>query len=136
MTAVMTDLLARLEAGDAALAEVAAGVLIGPDGTLSATGSALREALADLQALDAAAADVRAVADILRRDQKFAPPGRPSLHLVQLRRQQAAVQQAERTARQRAAASAAAFVRAAGLTQKPGQTAGEALAHWLRKLPA
>ena len=132
----MSELIARLEAADPTLAAVAGGVLLGSDGGLSAAGSALRDALADLQALDAAAADVRAVADILRRDQKFSPPGRPSLHLVQLRRQQAAVQQVERAARQRAAASATAFVRGAGLALKPGQTAGEALARWLRQFPA
>ena len=132
----MSELIARLEAADPTLAAVAGGLLLGSDGGLSAAGSALRDALADLQALDAAAADVRAVADILRRDQKFSPPGRPSLHLVQLRRQQAAVQQVERAARQRAAASATAFVRAAGLALKPGQTAGEALARWLRQIPA
>ena len=129
----MSDLYARLEAADAALADVAGGVLIGSDGGLSAAGSALREALADLQALETAGVDVRAVADILRRDQKFSPPGRPSLHLVQLRRQQAAVQQLERAARQRAAASATAFVREAGLALKPGQTAGDALARWLKR---
>ena len=132
----MSELIARLEAADSTLAAVAGGLLLGSDDGLSAAGSALRDALADLQALDAAAADVRAVADILRRDQKFSPPGRPSLHLVQLRRQQAAVQQVERAARQRAAASATSFVREAGLALKPGQTAGEALARWLRQLPA
>ena len=132
----MRELIARLEAADPTLADVAGGVLLDAAGALSVAGVALRNALAALQALDAAAADVRAVADILRRDQKFAPPGRPSLHLVQLRRQQASVQQAERSARQRAAASAAAFVREAGLAPRPGQTAGEALVRWLRQLPA
>lgn len=131
----MKDLLEWLEAADPVLSAVAGGVLLDAAGALSAAGMALRDALADLQALDAAAADVRAVADILRRDQKFSPPGRPSLHLVQLRRQQAAVQQLERAARQRAAASAAAFVREAGIALKPGQAAGEALARWLRQIP-
>ena len=129
----MSELSARLETADPTLADVAGGVLLDAAGGLSAAGAALRQALADLQALEAAGAEVRAVADILRRDQKFAPPGRPSLHLVQLRRQQASVQQAERAARQRAAASATAFVRAAGMALKPGQTAGEALARWRKQ---
>ena len=129
----MSELIARLEAADPTLAAVAGGVLLDAAGGLSAAGAALRDALADLQALAAAGTEVRAVADILRRDQKFAPPGRPSLHLVQLRRQQAVVQQVERAARQRAAASATAFVRAAGIVLKPGQTAGEALARWRKQ---
>ena len=101
---------------------------------------ALREPLRALvsaqQQLLKAEHDVAQVADILRRDQKFAPPGRPSLQLVQLRRQQSAVQQAERVARQVAAASATAFIKQAGLTLKPGVAAGEFLARWVARLPA
>lgn len=132
-------LLARLQAAEPTLATLPGTLLANPDedaGQLSATGQALLQALQQLQALDAADAEVVAVADILRRDQKFSPPGRPSLHLVQLRRQQSRVQLAQRSARQACAAAAAAFVRAAGLALAPGQTAGQALARWLRLLPA
>ncbi|MCI1064263.1 hypothetical protein, partial [Stenotrophomonas maltophilia] len=44
--------------------------------------------------------EVAQVADVLRRDQKYAPVGRPSLHIVQLRKQQAATKQAALIARQ------------------------------------
>lgn len=129
-------LLARLQAADPALATLP-GSLLGTAGSqLSATGQALLLALQQLQALAEADAEVVAVADILRRDQKFSPPGRPSLHLVQLRRQQSRVQLAQRTARMASASAAAAFVRAAGIPLKPGQAAGEALTRWLQQLPA
>ena len=108
----------------------------GPAREHQARWQALLRALQDQQALDQAGAEVSAVADILRRDQKFAPPGRPSLQLVQLRRQQSAVQQAERVARQVAAASATAFIKQAGLTLKPGVAAGEFMARWVARLPA
>ena len=39
--------------------------------------------------------EVAQVADVLRRDQKYAPAGRPSVHIVQLRKQQAAMTTAE-----------------------------------------
>ena len=133
----MPLLLARLQAADPALARVADGLLWdGAQAGLSPAGQALLRALQDQQALDQAGAEVSAVADILRRDQKFAPPGRPSLQLVQLRRQQSAVQQAERVARQVAAASATAFIKQAGLTLKPGVAAGEFMARWVARLPA
>jgi hypothetical protein len=54
------------------------------------------------------------VADALRRYQKFAKPGQPSAHIVQLRQQQAAARQAGSQARQ-AFIKAAAFVRTAGI---------------------
>ena len=44
--------------------------------------------------------EVAQVADVLRRDQKCAPVGRPSVHIVQLRKQQAATKQAALIARQ------------------------------------
>lgn len=137
MTTVSSSLIAQLQAADPVLAQRANGLLWDRDAAaLSAAGQALLRALCDQQALQAAAAQVSAVADILRRDQKFSPPGRPSLHLVQLRRQQAGVQQAERVARQAWAASASAFVREAGLVLKPGITAGDVLLKWLARLPA
>ena len=137
MTADFPPLLAQLQAADPHLATRANGLLW--DGTsagLSAAGQALLRALLDQQAVAQAQAEVSAVADILRRDQKFSPPGRPSLHLVQLRRQQSTVQQAERVARQAAAASASAFIKQAGLSLKPGITAGEFMVRWIARLPA
>jgi hypothetical protein len=56
-----------------------------------------------------------AVADALRRYQKFARPGQPSPHIVQLRQQQAAARQASSQSRQSFVKAAAAFVREAGI---------------------
>lgn len=136
MTVSFAPLLAQLQAADPQLATRANGLLWdGASAALSPAGQALLRALLDQQAVTQAQAEVSAVADILRRDQKFAPPGRPSLHLVQLRRQQSAVQQAERLARQVAAASASAFIKHAGLSLKPGIAAGEFMAKWVARLP-
>ena len=129
-------LLAQLLAADAAVATVQDNRLLAEAaGGLQPTalGQALIEALQALAVLGQADAEVMAVADILRRDQKFSPPGRPSLHLVLLRRQQASVQQAQRAARQAWAAAAAAFVRQAGWPLKPGIAATDSLLRWLAK---
>jgi hypothetical protein len=62
-----------------------------------------------------ASLDTELVADALRRYQKFAKPGQPSAHIVQLRQQQAAARQAGSQARQAFIKAAAAFVRTAGI---------------------
>ena len=62
-----------------------------------------------------AAFDSRLVADELRRYQKFAKPGKPEPHIVQLRRKQAAARQASSVARQSLIRAATVFVRDAGL---------------------
>ena len=129
-------LLVQLLAADNAVATVQELELLADAGTglqPTALGQALIQALQALAALGQADAEVMAVADILRRDQKFSPPGRPSLHLVQLRRQQAGVQQAQRAARQAWTTAAAAFVRQAGWPPKPGVTASDSLLRWLTK---
>lgn len=132
----VSTVIVCLQGADPRLAQLADGRLWdGAAAALSPAGQALLRALLDQQAVTQAQAEVSAVADILRRDQKFAPPGRPSLHLVQLRRQQSAVQQAERLARQVAAASASAFIKHAGLSLKPGIAAGEFMAKWVARLP-
>jgi len=78
--------------------------------------------------------DVDQVADVLRRDQKYAPAGRPSVHIVQLRKQQAAARQVMLVARQRLAQAAQTFVQASGLPVKAGQTPSTAAAAWLQSL--
>lgn len=60
-----------------------------------------------------AAFDTEAVADELRRYQKFARPGQPSPHIVRLRQQQAAARQASSQSKQSFIKSAAAFAREA-----------------------
>jgi hypothetical protein len=66
-----------------------------------------------------AAFDSRLVADELRRYQKFAKPGKPEPHIVQLRRKQAAARQASSVARQSLIRAATVFVRDAGLEVPP-----------------
>lgn len=66
-----------------------------------------------------AAFDTEQVADELRRYQKFAKPGQPSPHIVQLRRQQAAVRQAFTQSRQSLIKCAAAFTRGATIEPPP-----------------
>ena len=76
--------------------------------------------------------EVEQVADVLRRDQKYAPAGRPSVHIVQLRKQQAATKQVMLIARQRLAQVAQTFVQASGLALKPKQSPSEAVLAWLQ----
>ncbi len=78
--------------------------------------------------------EVAQVADVLRRDQKYAPAGRPSIHIVQLRKQQAAAKQVMLIARQRLAQVAQTFVQASGLPVKAKQSPSEAVAAWLQAL--
>ena len=78
--------------------------------------------------------EVEQVADVLRRDQKYAPAGRPSVHIVQLRKQQAATKQVMLIARQRLAQVAQTFVQASGLALKPKQSPSEAVVAWLQAL--
>lgn len=101
--------LQRLQQRDPALAPLA---LFDADSALNARGLALEQLLRAGQTLAQRQADVTLVADELRRYQKFAPPGRPSLQIVQLRRQQSTVQQAQRVANQAFIRDADAFVRA------------------------
>jgi hypothetical protein len=56
------------------------------------------------------------VDDALRRYQKFAKPGQPSPHIVQLRQQQAAARLASSRAKRALIQTAAALVRDAGIT--------------------
>lgn len=71
------------------------------------------------------------VADDLRRYQKFAKPGQPSPHIVQLRQQQGTVRQASSRSRQQFIAAAAAFVRAAGIAVPPRVALEEFVTRWI-----
>lgn len=66
-----------------------------------------------------AASDTELAADELRRYQKFARPGQPSAHIVQLRQKQAAARQATARAKQALLKAAMEFVRAAALQVPP-----------------
>lgn len=78
-----------------------------------------------------AALDTGMVADELRRYQKFAKPGRPSAHIVQLRQKQAAARQASSIARQSFIKAAAAFVREANIDVPPRLTLEAFISHWI-----
>lgn len=62
-----------------------------------------------------AASDTTLAADELRRYQKYAKPGKPSAHIVQLRQRQAAARQATSIARQSLIKAATVFVRDADI---------------------
>ena len=79
----------------------------------------LLQLLQTRQAVWQTAFETEQVADDLRRYQKFAKPGQPSPHIVQLRQQQGAVRQASSRSRQQFVAAAAAFVREAGIAVPP-----------------
>jgi len=111
--------LQRLQQRDSALASVAEHVLFSEGEALTAAGQALEQLLQAGQAFAQSDVDVGLVADELRRYQKFAPPGRPSVQIVQLRRQQSTVQQAQRIARQGFIRQADAFTRALSLVVPP-----------------
>ncbi len=79
----------------------------------------LLQLLQTRQAMLQTAFETEQVADDLRRYQKFAKPGQPSPHIVQLRQQQGAVRQASSRTRQLFIAAAASFVRDAGIAVPP-----------------
>ncbi|MBB3226869.1 hypothetical protein FHW69_001470 [Luteibacter sp. Sphag1AF] len=87
-----------------------------------------------LKARDAAlqaAFDTELAADELRRFQKFARPGQPSPHVVQMRQRQAAARQASNQARQAQLKNAAAFAHMAQLTGPARRGADEVVLDWV-----
>ncbi|RAN75307.1 hypothetical protein B5P43_27170 [Bacillus sp. SRB_336] len=113
------DFLSQLEASTAACAWAGA-LLPEPLRVLMAGDDAgLIQLLKARAAVWQASLDTDAVADELRRYQKFARPGQPSPHIVQLRQRQAAVQRSASRARQTFVAAAAAFVREAAIEVPP-----------------
>jgi predicted component of type VI protein secretion system len=82
-------------------------------GRLTETATHLILLLKGRETMLKASFDIEQVADELRRYQKFAKPGHPSPHTVQLRQQQGAVRQASSVAKQAFIQAAAGFVRAA-----------------------
>ena len=128
----LTDLIDRAERADPAL-----------DAALAAQSPSVGENIAPLRtalvplaraqaALVQANIDIDLVADELRRYQKFAPPGRPSVQIVQLRRQQSTVQQAQRIARHTFIRNADGFARAIALDVPQKLGVVETVMRWLR----
>lgn len=104
-------------AARAALPPPLARILFASEGTAVLTKSAgcLIQLLKARQATLQAAFDTELAADELRRYQKFAKPGQPSPHIVQLRQKQAAARQASSQSKQSFIKAAAAFVRETGI---------------------
>lgn len=90
-----------------------ARMLLSADGTGQPTPTVthLSQLLKARKAMLRASFDTAVVADELRRHQKFAKPGRPLPHIVQLRQQQAAARQASSQSKQSLIKAAAMFVR-------------------------
>lgn len=128
-----TQQLQRLQQRDSVLALLGPHVMFTADGdALTAAGSALEQLLLAGEGQLKADNDVSLVADELRRYQKFAPPGRPSVQIVQLRRQQSTVQQAQRIARQTFIRNADGFARAICLDVPQKLGVVETVMRWLR----
>ena len=103
----------------------------GGDARPAPAASPLIQLLHARQAVLKAAFDTEQVADGLRRYQKFAKPGQPSPHIVQLRQQQAAARQASSQSRQALIQAAAAFVRESGLAQPAQLTLDVFINAWM-----
>lgn len=78
-----------------------------------------------------AASDTTHVSDELRKYQKYAKPGKPSAHIVQLRQKQAAARQATNIARQSLIKAAMAFVREAGIEVPERMPIDEFIMGWI-----
>lgn len=114
-------------------------LLLSPDGSgmLTPTATALVALLKAREATHRAAFQTVLVADELRRYQKFAKPGQPSPHVVQMRQQQAAARQGGIHARQLLNVAAANFVRQADIAVPPRLALDVFIIEWInRHVPA
>ncbi|MGH8157572.1 MAG: hypothetical protein ACREPQ_05595 [Rhodanobacter sp.] len=100
-------------------------------GALTKAAAQLIQLLQARKATLQASFDTEQVADELRRYQKFAKPGQPSPHIVQLRQQQAAVRQASSLSKQSYIKAAAAFVREAGIEVPPSLALEVFITRWI-----
>jgi len=127
----VADLIARLERADAGLEATLAAAA--PQAAVPVREAVLPLARAQLALLQANA-DITLVADELRRYQKYALPGKPSLQIVQLRKQQATVKQAALLARQNFAQATHAFLRESGLVAPARRLPTDFASGWLAKM--
>jgi len=132
------DLLAQLEQSGGEHATEASSLSPSVERLLADAGESRAKAMASLilllkarKATLQAAFDTTQVADELRRYQKFAKPGKPSAHIVQLRQSQAAARQATNVARQSLIKAASAFVRDAGIEVAPRTPLDEFITRWI-----
>jgi hypothetical protein len=122
-----------LSDADTPLPAPLARILLAADGSGSPTPVAARliQLLKAKQATLQAAFDTELAADELRRYQKFARPGAPSAHIVQLRQKQAGARVASSLSRQAFIKAAHAFVREAGLELPPRVTLEGFVSDWI-----
>jgi hypothetical protein len=120
-------------AADATLPPPLASMLMTSDGSAELTKAAgcLIPLLRAVQAMLQAASDTELAADELRRYQKYARPGQPSSHIVQLRQKQAAARQATNQSKQAFNKAAVAFVREAGIEVPPRVTLEAFITDWI-----
>jgi hypothetical protein len=143
---VQADFLSALERADtsasrrleAPLPGTLSALLLSPSGSgeLTTTATSLVALLKAREATHRAAFQTELAADELRRYQKFAKPGQPSPHVVQMRQQQAAARQASSQARQGLNVAAATFVRQANITVPPRLAIDVFISEWIdRNVP-
>ncbi len=114
-------------------------ILMAADGTreLTKAASCLIHLLKAQKAVWQASLAGELAADELRRYQKFAKPGQPSPHIVQLRQRQAAARQASSVSRQAFIKVAKAFVREAGVEVPPSVSLEVFIVSWIEaSIPA
>jgi hypothetical protein len=100
-----------------------------------AASTALIDVRKAAQAMKQAATDTAMVSDELRRYQKFAKPGQPSPHLVQVRQSQARVRQASNHAKQAFLKASMVFVREAALKVPASASLESYVNTWLAAHP-
>ncbi|MCC7635760.1 hypothetical protein [Stenotrophomonas rhizophila] len=135
-SSALTDLIDRAGRGDAALDAVLVALAPSVAGNIAPLRAALVPLAQAQIALAQATADIGLVADELRRYQKYAMPGKPSLQIVQLRKQQASVKQAALIARQGFAQATHAFLRDSGLSAPARRVPTDFTTAWLAKVAA
>lgn len=133
-SSALADLIARAERADPALDAALTALAPSVGGNVAPLRAALVPLAQAQAALVQANADIGLVADELRRYQKFAAPGKPSLQIVQLRKQQATVKQAALIARQNFAQATHAFLRDGGLTAPARRLPTDFATAWLGKV--
>lgn len=135
-SSALTDLIDRAERADPALDAALNALAPSVAGNVAPLRAALVPLAQAQIALVQATLDIGLVADELRRYQKYAAPGKPSLQIVQLRKQQAAVKQASLIARQGYAQATHAFLRDSGLTPPARRVPTDFTTAWLGKVVA
>jgi hypothetical protein len=126
-----SDESATATEASAALPATLRSLLLTSDGAWTPAAASFASLLKARKATLQAAADTALAADELRRYQKFAKPGKPSPHIVQLRQKQAAARQATSTTRQALIKAAMVFVRDADIHVPDRQPLDAFIVGWI-----